>query len=55
MASNAEPDRAEQVALDHQRVEARDALHRVNPVQHQMVPDWGSHGRQASGGQKEGR
>ena len=35
-------DSPEQVALDHEAVEAPDALPRVNPVQHQVVLDGGA-------------
>jgi hypothetical protein len=33
---------SEQIPVDHQRVEAADALLRVDPVQHQMVLDRGA-------------
>jgi hypothetical protein len=32
----------EEISLDHERVKAPDALLRVDPVQHQVVLDWGS-------------
>jgi hypothetical protein len=37
-----EPDSAEEVSLDHEAIEAPNALLRVHPVQHEMVPDRGS-------------
>jgi hypothetical protein len=33
-----QPDRAEQIPLDHQAEEACPALRRITPIEHQMVP-----------------
>jgi hypothetical protein len=37
-----EAHRPKEVPFDHEAVEASDALLRVDPVQHQIVLDWGS-------------